>query len=169
MNIPPISITSCHEAGLRLTNDPQKYQFVISIGAPEDQRPDGFDTFHGQKLRLEFDDVSSSSPFFVKIGYIPPTRNDVKRLIDFCHIIDGPTLIHCAQGISRSSASALALIATKMGKGYEKATIRHLLSLKDKDPNIDPNELIVHYTDSILELQGELISAYKDQFDFYYD
>lgn len=170
MNIPKISICSYIEAERRLVNEPENYEYVISLGSPgafgisADPLPLGFDKFSGQKLRLEFDDVSYPTPGMLKAGYQPPSRDDAKKIIDFTAEVDGPILIHCAAGISRSSASALILIAQKFGKGKEHEALHYLVTLDDKDPDIFPNELLLYYADNIMDRHGELIMAYREVF-----
>lgn len=164
MDIPSISICSFFEAKNRLCNEPENYDFLLSIGSKQTNPPDGFNNFKGNKLRVEFDDVSDPSPSLLKMGLVPPQRQDIKEIINFCKEVNGPILIHCAAGISRSSASALILIALNMGYGYEKEAVQYLLNLKDKDPLVFPNELMVHYADNILGHKRNLVNAYNDQF-----
>jgi len=166
IKIPKISITSAYEAEYRLLNEPEKYEYLLSIGAPvpSDPPPDGFEEFTGEKIRIEFDDVSYPTQAVLNAGYVPPTLDDAKKIIKFTKDIDHPILIHCAAGISRSSASALILIAQKFGPGKEDESIHYLITLEDKDPEIFPNELLVSHADYLLERDGDLIMAYKKVF-----
>lgn len=163
MKIPPISICSRREASLRLYAEPGKYEYVVSIGSPGDDLPEYYEEFEGQKARFEFDDVKNH-PINIKAGYIPPTINDMKDIIEFLQIVDGPVLIHCAAGISRSSATALTLITMKMGEGYEQAAVHYLITLKDKSPDIFPNESMIQYADRLLGREGRLEAIYRHIF-----
>lgn len=76
-------------------------QAVLSIGEPG-SKPAWFDEVTVPKLRREFDDVTRYSPI-----YQMPTQEDVSVIVRFLNETkDVPILIHCAAGISRSSACA---------------------------------------------------------------
>lgn len=118
MTIPKISICSLHEAENRLKTNSKDYEYLISLGSPNgdigfsnESLPASFDSFHGKKLRVEFDDIEFPTENLLQMGYCPPTKEDVRKIIEFCKEVDGPTLIHCAAGFSRSSATAAILIA----------------------------------------------------------
>ena len=169
MKIPKISICSWKEAQNRLISKPNEYESLISIGGKKTENnqyptPQGFDEFSGRKIRLEFDDLIFPIPLILNMGYLPPTSEDVAKIINFCQGIQGPTLIHCAAGISRSSAAALILIALKMGAGHEEEAVHHLITLKDKDPDIFPNEMMLAFADEIMDLEYRLVNAFRNVF-----
>ena len=74
------------------------------------------------------------------------------KALAFAHKIEtetaGSLLIHCHAGISRSSAIALAIIATRLGEGKELQAIKMLEKI---NPNCSPNKSMVWMTDEILE------------------
>lgn len=164
--LPRISIVSQPEAQRRLLEEPEDYDYVVSLGPSQAKYkpPKGFDEFPGQKLRVEFDDIVFASPTMLQMGYIPPSRDDVKQILEFVKKIDGPSLFHCQAGISRSSASALIHIADKLGPGEEVAAVNYLKQLEDKSEDIFPNELILFYADELMERRGALTDAFREYF-----
>jgi hypothetical protein len=95
--------SSARQPRISTVEDP----FRIEFGPPE-------------QLVLRFDDISIPMD-----GYIEPNEVDIKRALSFADKIgDGPLLVHCHAGISRSSAIALAIIAERLGPGKERETVQ---------------------------------------------
>ncbi|NQU11734.1 dual specificity protein phosphatase family protein [bacterium] len=65
-------------------------------------------------------------------------------------------LIHCYAGISRSTATALAILMQVYGQGREEEAVRHLFRIR---PQAAPNPRIVLETDLILGCGGQLVAA----------
>lgn len=94
--------------------------------------------------------------------YVCPTEEHVKQMIQFGREAlqrseRGSTvrlLVHCAAGISRSTAATLLILAMKLGKGAEAAAMHHLTSIR---PICRPNAVIVNHGDRLLEREGRLV------------
>jgi predicted protein tyrosine phosphatase len=138
------------------------FTHLVSIGEPGSDPPCGFEDFEGEKLRLEFDDVTEIGGWAsIMAGYQPPRASDALALAVFYRrkVLAHPApfvLIHCAQGISRSSAATLALFFAHRNNATEAAEA--LLSLKSEDP-LSPNRLFVSLLDDELGAGGQLIKA----------
>lgn len=125
-------------------------------------------------LGLQMDDV----PRDVQ-GYSAPTRAHVEALIAWWDplAVEGDVIVHCAAGISRSSACALALIASGYGADHRERDAARLcvldllanvhatesMGLRD-DLGIRPNPRIVWLADQILGWDGHLLAAVEDVF-----
>ena len=135
---------------------------VISIvgtwsADPEDTDPPGgwdvWEALDARKLRLVFDDVLEDTAHGDA-----PNATDVQEIIDFADGIGtGRTIIHCAAGISRSTAAALIVIAKLLGPYREDAAIDHLCDIKG---NLRPHAGMVEMADELLGLEGRLFTAY---------
>ena len=88
-----------------------------------------------------------------------PKKKHIKRILDFTAGLENQEcklLIHCAAGISRSTAAAIAVLA-QQGLDPDKA-VRHVSGIR----NISyPNELITQHADEFLNLGGMLNKAVK--------
>lgn len=151
-------------------------KYVISIGNLEDPTPPaGYGRSAARKLRLLFDDVEVEKHV---AGYEGCTEQDILDLVAFClQIADNPkpTLIHCAAGISRSSASALVLLAAALGPGKEAEAVAWLESarawtvenhLRGRGTPIIPNRRVVGLADGILGRRGLLLAACEARFPY---
>jgi predicted protein tyrosine phosphatase len=140
------------------------FEHVISIGEPDDPLPEPLDVDDPRVLRLEFADTV---PFddFDEDG---PQWEHVEALVSFCQrilVVGGATLIHCAAGVSRSSASALTLLAMAYGPGREEEAVDALARLPGGH-RARPNTALVRLADDILERDGALLEALEAA---YYD
>jgi predicted protein tyrosine phosphatase len=121
---------------------------IISIGAPGDPTPAGFELC-ANGIRLEFHD---------DVGEIGPQRWHVEQVIDFGRQVEhegGRLLVHCEAGISRSSAAALTIFATWLGAGKEQEAVDKTYAAQ---PHAWPNSQLVEYADDLLERNGALIA-----------
>ena len=112
-----IQVVGRYEAGGILTSAQQcsEVSFLVSIGAPKDDLPDGYLNVP-RKLRLLFGDTETSED--------GPSESDIQRLIDLAAELRGLTgrvLIHCEAGVSRSTAAALILYTCLLGRAPSKA------------------------------------------------
>lgn len=122
---------------------------MISIGAPGDPVPAGFELC-ANGIRLEF---------FDDTGDIGPQRGHVEKVIDFGRRVQhagGKLLVHCEAGISRSSAAALTVFATWLGVGKEQEAVDKTYAAQ---PHAWPNSQLVEHADELLERGGGLIAA----------
>ena len=122
---------------------------MISIGAPGDPTPAGFELC-ATGLRLEF---------FDDTGERGPHPWHVEKVIDVAHKIQrksGNLLVHCEAGISRSSAAALTVFATWLGTGKEQEAVDQTYAAQ---PDAWPNSQFVELADELLGRDGALIAA----------
>jgi predicted protein tyrosine phosphatase len=137
-----------------------KITHVISINNPGSSPPPALASHHGRHLVLKFHDLSKPSRELKS-----PTQSDVGRILEFGREIGGAhrVLVHCAAGISRSSAAALAIIASKMVPSSKSAdeAIQTVLKVKQL---IHPNRLMVKFIDAQLGYQGALVKAHAVAF-----
>lgn len=154
-----VVICAYHEVGAWLLE--RDFTHVVSIGGPGTGAPEALDGPWPRVLRLEFVDTA---PY----DYDPdgPQEEHVEALLDFCDAAlaaGGPALFHCAQGVSRSSASALALIAMVLGSGREEAAVRRLQAVEG-GWRARPNTRLVQLADELLAREGALERAVEEVF-----
>jgi predicted protein tyrosine phosphatase len=91
-----------------------------------------------------------------------PNMGAVRSILEFTAAVEPPArlLVHCAMGISRSTAIALATLCHHAGRGYE---VECYVALKRLRPSACPNPLIVHFADDILGRKGAIIQALGHQ------
>lgn len=171
MTIPRILLTDRAHAGSILMHPiygpPVRY--IISIGEADSKPPAGFGKSRAIKTRLLFDDIERARvrpPF----GYVGPAPEDARQIIRLGKIIaqdPGITLVHCAAGISRSSAATLLLLATLLGPDKEEEAVAHLLDIAKQctaaklrgDDHIHPNRRLVWLGDREMKRDGKLLAA----------
>jgi predicted protein tyrosine phosphatase len=131
------------------------FQFAISIqakGSTAVLRPD----FAGRRLNLYFDDVLEDQP-----GAATPA--DIDALFDFgqewlAEIRRNPSasiILHCAAGISRSGAAAMALLSFYFG-AYQPAAV-HLFRTH---PHVIPNSCICRLiSEKLGPAYGDILEA----------
>ena len=148
---PDVIIASRPQAErLLISKDPRSpIRHVISIGAPGDPTPPGFELC-ANGIRLEFNDDT---------GEIGPQRWHVEQVIDFGRRVEhegGRLLVHCEAGISRSSAAALTVFATWLGAAKEREAVEKTYAAQ---PHAWPNSQLVEHADELLRRGGALIAA----------
>ncbi|HXQ10005.1 MAG TPA: hypothetical protein VN805_03295 [Caulobacteraceae bacterium] len=104
-------------------------------------------------LRLTLDDIHEPVP-----GLIVPDESAVQRVIAFGEGWDrsAPMVVHCFAGVSRSSASALAIACARNPDVDERLIA---MTLRRRAPHVFPNRRITAIADSLLDRQGRLIAA----------
>jgi predicted protein tyrosine phosphatase len=162
--LPDIVIAGRSEAG-RILTSPRSgaIRFVVSIGDTLESPPDGYQEHPASKLRLVFDDVEEIA--LAEGGRLAPSRNDMARLVAFCQRVDGPALVHCSAGVSRSGAAGYILACVLMGPGREAEAMAHVIQAK---PSVFPNRRMIWLADSILGRGGAMIAAYREAFGSMY-
>ena len=130
-------------AGKILNNPNRHVDFLISIGDPEQNPPSGYHWIRTEnKLRLIFYDY-----LFERHPLEPfsPTLEDVNKIVNFTNntikqkIEQKPiVLIHCAAGISRSTATA-QIILEELGLTEQEA-INEVLKVR---PQARPNNYLL--------------------------
>ena len=132
------------------------FQYVVSIGDPGERPPKGLEDHPARVLRLEFHDMLQPPPADWVGIFAPPDPVHVARLVDFCAGIDGPALIHCHAGISRSAAAAFVLVSQRLGPGRELEALEIVLASR---PQAWPNRRIVALADERMGRGGALVAA----------
>ena len=130
-------------------------EYLISIGTPGVPDPKTFNKVQN-RLRRSFNDLETpvDDP-----DRVLPTLDDVLQIIDFAVKISarpGSLLICCQSGISRSTAVALTVCATLLGRGKEPEAWARVLAAK---PQAKPNRWIVELADRALGRNGKLAAA----------
>lgn len=112
--------------------------------------------------RFEFDDTSNE--FADKSRYIVVSRTDVENIIRIGVSIKNSLkenskvnlLVHCAAGISRSTATAYVILNTILGGGHEKECMQMVYNAR---PIAMPNSLIVKIADNLLDRKGKMLEV----------
>jgi len=104
-------------------------------------------------LRLLIDDISIAMP-----GYVAPDQNHIRQLIDFALAWggEGPMVVHCWAGISRSTAAAFTVLCA-INPLVSEAMIAG--RLRQASPTAHPNRLMVRLADLALGRGGRMVRA----------
>ena len=121
--------------------DLSQYSGVITIEEPDTEDP--FRTDVVPQLILQFHDIDMTM-----LGYVEPESEHVQQALIFAQEIDGPLLVHCRAGVSRSTAIALAIAADCSGTWNERQACEWL---RQTYPQAQPNRLVVFLADELLE------------------
>ena len=150
--LPDLIVTSLADAPKFLRQ--RDVRCIVSIGDPGEKKPRGF-TQVPVRLRLEFGDLRDAH---LGDGRVPPPEpDDVEQIVRFVDAIVGTrTLIHCQQGISRSTAAAFIVTAKLLGPGRELEALDHVVKLR---PIALPNTRMVRFADAILGRAGAMSRA----------
>ncbi len=126
---------------------------LVSLLSPEHMiaTPDGFTS--AQHLRLGVNDIVDPAD-----GISPPSRAHIDQLLEFSRSWDAsrPMVIHCWAGISRSMASAFAILCDRLGENREIEIAR---AIRQRAPHAQPNRLLVQHADDALGRGGRMIGA----------
>lgn len=163
MTLPNITIASYQLAyDLLGSTVGLQFQHVISINNPKEEPPRPLQQHPGRHLVLHFHDITGPSGG----GMLAPSTKDVKDILEFAEGIElqDEVLVHCAAGISRSSAAALGIIASKLEPSAENGTraVQEVLNIKSI---IHPNRDMVVDVDKLLGYQGALLAAHGAAFE----
>lgn len=133
--------------------DNHRPSHLVTLLSPQHMipTPAGFDP--ACHLKLAIDDVGDPAA-----ADHPPGREHVDHLIGFARGWDAraPLLIHCWAGVSRSMASAFAILCDRIGLGHE---IEIALAMRRRAPHASPNRLLVRHADEALERGGRMVTA----------
>ena len=104
-------------------------------------------------IRFHIHDISEPL-----IGYTPPGREHIDQLIEFAldWAGEGPIVVHCWAGISRSTAAAYTALCTINPDASEELIARRL---REASPTAYPNRLMVQLADAALGRQGRMVRA----------
>ena len=127
--------------------DLSHYSGVITIEEPDTDDPFRIDAV--PQLILQFHDIDMTM-----LGYVEPEPEHVQQALTFAREIDGPLLVHCRAGVSRSTAIALAIAADRLGAGNERQACEWL---RQTYPKVQPNGLVVFLADEVLHREKHLL------------
>lgn len=140
---------------------------VLSLLDPEQHESHRFSAFrrHERKL-LNFHDIIESLD-----GKCEPARDHVVEILAYGKAVeaapgnrgDKHLLIHCQMGVSRSTASALMLMAQSDPGADEAALFETLRVIR---PQAWPNSVMIGYADDLLGRDGRLVSALRRHYGF---
>jgi hypothetical protein len=115
---------------------------------------------HPNALVFEYDDTCD------RMG---PSESDVMRLLDAAPLLRGRVLIHCRAGFSRSAATALTLLAARLGPKQEEAAVQALKLVCARTEErgwrsggMSPNLRMVRFADEFLGYGGGLVRLMSD-------
>ena len=85
-----------------------------------------------------------------------PRFQDVERILDFTKKLPlkAKVLVHCRAGVSRSTATAYAILCQHTAPGLEMENLLHIETLRDL---VMPNRLIIQHADKILKRDGAML------------
>jgi predicted protein tyrosine phosphatase len=85
-----------------------------------------------------------------------PTLRQIKRILDFTEQIPAKArvLVHCRAGVSRSTATAYAILCQHSPPGSEIENLLHVETLRDL---VMPNRLIIRLADNLLKREGKML------------
>ena len=129
---------------------------VLSILDPAEPEPLAFADYPPHdRLTLRFDDVIEPIP-----GCMAPTPEHVEQLLTFGREIGADALqtllIHCHAGVSRSTASATALLLQAFPELRPEEVFEHIGRVR---PQAWPNSRMIAFADEQLGRNGTLTTA----------
>lgn len=133
---------------------------ILDPGWPEPEPIRNFDL--ERRLKLHFHDVIEPMP-----GWIAPERWDVELLLAFGRKLTQSAetasqangthlLVHCHAGLSRSTASAILLLAQSYPSKPAHDIVGQIIRLR---PQAWPNLRIIELGDALLGRDGEIIAS----------
>jgi predicted protein tyrosine phosphatase len=126
---------------------------LVSLVSEDEQPATPVGMLVDRHLRVVIHDINE--PLF---GHILADERHIADLIAFVRAWppdDGPMLIHCMAGISRSTAAALIALVTKAG-GREMEAAEQVRRVA---PHAYPNRRMIALADHLLKCDGRLIAA----------
>jgi predicted protein tyrosine phosphatase len=129
---------------------------VVSLLDPGYEDPGAFTAFPPhRRLLFRFHDIIEPIP-----GRISPSAGDVKRLLAIGpELVTTPQkhlLIHCHAGLSRSTASAVLLLAQAWPDRPARAAFEAVSNIR---PGAWPNLRMLEIGDALLGRKGEIVAA----------
>jgi predicted protein tyrosine phosphatase len=121
---------------------------LVSEGTPV-ARPDGVAA--ADHLVITFHDIPAP-----RDGYVHPSKAHIGEALAFAAADDGPLVVHCYAGVSRSTAMAFALACARSPEVAENEIAR---LLRQASPTATPNPLIVSLADAALGRSGRMSAA----------
>lgn len=148
-----MTIIVCSLASLPDVIAERRPSHVLTLLSPEVMIDPLPELPRGRHLRLTMHDIHEPMP-----DLIAPDEAMVESLLAFGRGWDGaaPLVVHCLAGVSRSSASALAIACQANPDARE---LEIALLLRRRAPHVYPNRRITAIADAMLGRGGRLIEA----------
>lgn len=166
MVLPDIDIVARNAAEHLFCHGKGTYDHVVSISNADAKPPRGFPSYPARSIALFFDDYVQTLDAAPKFGIEPPAPKHVEAIIRFARDINpGDTVLcHCNAGISRSSAAAVIIMASKLPPSAQSAqrVIRKVLQIRQI---CFPNVHMIRYADQMLGYGGNLVAAREATFE----
>ncbi|MBU2532849.1 MAG: protein tyrosine phosphatase [Alphaproteobacteria bacterium] len=147
------NIYVCALSRLEETVEQTSARYLVSAINPWSipRTPKGVDA--ANHLRLAINDIEAPHGDLVH-----PEPHHIEKLIDFAEYWnkDGPLVVHCLAGISRSTASAY-IIACALNRDVAESTIAQ--TLRRASTSARPNALMIELADTLLGRDGRMIAA----------
>lgn len=153
---PDRAVYVCGLAGLAAHSAALRPAGVVSLVTAFEQPPTPRGVAREAHLRLEIDDIEAPIP-----GFNMPDRAHVAALVAFLEAWrpERPLIIHCAAGVSRSTAAALVALCLH-AEEHERRDERSLARrLRQAAPHAAPNRQIIAVADRLLGREGRLVAA----------
>jgi predicted protein tyrosine phosphatase len=110
---------------------------------------------HPPQLVLRFEDVDRYDE-----GLATPDIHHVAAALSFAEAnADKELLVHCHQGVCRSTALGLAIYAQRLGAGREQEAVKKLL---ETNPDAAPTLCMIEMADELLNRNGHLVAAWSE-------
>ena len=93
--------------------------------------------------------------------WLAPAEHQVRDIVAWGRDVrarGGKAIIHCAAGISRSTAAAITVLADAFGKGREADVVAKVFAAR---PVAFPNALLIRHADDVLKRRGYLEHAVR--------
>ncbi len=136
--------------------------YVLSFVDPDLQVIEGLDQIDCiEKLVFRFHDIIEPME-----GYVHPNESDMEEIIALGKKymrLKAHVLLHCHQGISRSTAVLIALLALSQPELAEDELFAILRSYRKQ---AWPNSLMIQYFDDLLEKNGKLVKSLSNHYAF---
>ena len=115
--------------------------------------PPVFDLPRQRRLHLTFNDIDAPSP-----GLTAPHDDHIAALLQFLESWDrrSALLVHCWQGVSRSTAAGYIAGCVRDGVGHEEALAQRL---REAAAFASPNTLLVALADKVMRRGGAMTGA----------
>jgi len=128
-------------------------QFVISAINPWSIPATPENIADSNHLRLAINDIEAPHRDLVH-----PEMHHIETLVTFAEkwAQNGPLVVHCLAGISRSSASAL-IVACALNQSVKETRIAHYM--RNASATADPNALMIRLADQLLGRDGRMMAA----------
>jgi predicted protein tyrosine phosphatase len=132
--------------------------YVVSIMDPDTPEPESLAGFPSERiLMLRFHDIIEETG-----NLTIPQESHMRQLLEFAPISkNAALLVHCAAGVSRSTAAAILILAQRNPMAAAGSVIVQATSMV---PNAWPNWRMIEIGDALLHRDGQILTAVKKHY-----